>query len=117
MIDIPIEIWVIILLALLAYTLVMIKLWRNSKPSITYVVSLSKEEAEKIVERKRSRKTKKKPPKKHEKPETPKQEPLRFEPCREGQFFGFLHNLSKNTPVPDNCLDCPKLLDCIRKKG
>lgn len=105
MLEIPIEIWAIILLAVLGYALVMAKIWRSSnrEPKVTYAVIVSKKEAEKILKKTTTKK----------KPKLPKAST----PCKKGQHFGFLHELPKNTPIPDNCLDCPRMLDCMKKKA
>jgi hypothetical protein len=53
--------------------------------------------------------------------ETPKQEktvpPARVElaPTRKDclHHYGYLHSLPKNTPIPDECFGCPKIVDCL----
>jgi hypothetical protein len=38
-------------------------------------------------------------------------------PAKCAHFFGSLHALPANAPLPDECLMCPKVLQCnIRKK-
>jgi hypothetical protein len=38
-------------------------------------------------------------------------------PAKCVHFSGFLHALPENAPMPDECLICPKVLQCgIRKK-
>jgi len=27
--------------------------------------------------------------------------------------YGYLHSLPKNTPIPDECFGCPKIVDCL----
>ncbi|MEM3704070.1 MAG: hypothetical protein QXX79_06625 [Candidatus Bathyarchaeia archaeon] len=36
-------------------------------------------------------------------------------PAKCAHYFGFLNNLPKETPVPDECLVCPKVLQCSVK--
>lgn len=31
-----------------------------------------------------------------------------------GHFFGYLNKRQKSTPFPDDCLTCPKMVDCMR---
>ena len=53
--------------------------------------------------------------------ETPKQDktvpPARVEltPTRKDclHHYGYLHSLPKNTPIPDECFGCPKIVDCL----
>lgn len=53
--------------------------------------------------------------------ETPKQEkaapPPRAEltPTRKDclHHYGYLHSVPKNTPIPDECFGCPKIVDCL----
>jgi hypothetical protein len=118
--SLPIEIWTVIFLAALVYSLVVYKILRNShsKPKPIYVVTISKEEAQKMEKPKPRPRKKKAPSKekeKQEKPEPPK--PQRLESCREGQFFGFLHDFPKEKPIPDNCLDCNSIITCTKQKA
>lgn len=39
------------------------------------------------------------------------QSPMDFEEC--AHHFGYLKNLPKNTPVPDECFGCKKILRCL----
>jgi len=34
-----------------------------------------------------------------------------FEGC--AHKFGYLKNLPKNTPIPDECFGCPRIVDCL----
>jgi len=114
----PIWLQVVILVAGLVYSLVMVWIWQKSKPQVTYVVNLTKEEAEKLM--KTSKKwgnlhRKRVYGKKKPKPEKPKVEPPRPH-CKPRQYLGFLHSIPKNTPIPENCLNCPKIVECLRTK-
>lgn len=53
-----------------------------------------------------------------------KEEPL-FKPPEEEEetpsrcagYLGYLASLRENHPIPQECLNCPKVLDCVMKKG
>jgi len=46
------------------------------------------------------------------KQKTDKQQPQNgFQNCL--HQFGYLKNLQKNTPVPDECFGCPKVMECL----
>jgi hypothetical protein len=32
-------------------------------------------------------------------------------------FFGYVRNLPKNTPIPDDCLGCPWIVECLTAKA
>jgi DNA-directed RNA polymerase subunit RPC12/RpoP len=37
-------------------------------------------------------------------------------PAKCARYFGFLNRISKDAPVPDECLICPKVLQCTVRK-
>ena len=37
-------------------------------------------------------------------------------PAKCVHFFGFLNSISKDAPIPDECLVCPKVLQCSIKR-
>jgi hypothetical protein len=37
-------------------------------------------------------------------------------PAKCAHYFGFLNTIPKETPIPDECLVCPKVLQCTIKK-
>jgi hypothetical protein len=37
-------------------------------------------------------------------------------PAKCAHFFGFLHALPEGAPLPDECLICPKVLQCNLRK-
>lgn len=32
-----------------------------------------------------------------------------------GHYFGYLKKRPKNTPIPDECISCPKIVECLLK--
>lgn len=47
----------------------------------------------------------------------PAEYPKVFEtPAKCAHYFGFLNAFPKNVPIPDECLICPKVLQCSIKK-
>jgi len=62
------------------------------------------------------------PPPRTENRETPKQNKTvspsvksELTPTRKDciHFYGYLHSLPKNTPIPDECFGCVKIVDCL----
>jgi len=37
-------------------------------------------------------------------------------PAKCVHYFGFLNTISRNAAIPDDCLVCPKVLQCITRK-
>jgi len=37
-------------------------------------------------------------------------------PAKCARYFGFLSSMSKNVSIPDECLVCPKVLQCTVRK-
>jgi DNA-directed RNA polymerase subunit RPC12/RpoP len=37
-------------------------------------------------------------------------------PAKCARFFGFLNTIPREAPIPDECLICPKVLQCTMKK-
>jgi hypothetical protein len=47
----------------------------------------------------------------------PAEYPKVFEtPAKCAHYFGFLNTVPKDMPIPDECLICPKVLQCSIKK-
>jgi len=56
---------------------------------------------------------------KKKKEEPPAKPPEKKEkgPSRCAGYIGYLATLPKNKPIPEECLTCPKVLDCVMKKS
>ncbi len=48
----------------------------------------------------------------------PSDYPIVFDsPAKCAHYFGFLNSIPGTTPIPDECLVCPKVLQCNIRKG
>ena len=50
-------------------------------------------------------------------PPPPKEIPKKGGPPGCSYYFGYLGELPKNTPIPDECLGCLKLMECLTKRS
>ena len=55
--------------------------------------------------------------KKKEEPPVKPPEKEEKDPSKCAGYLGYLASLPKNKPIPQECLTCPKVLDCVMKKS
>ena len=48
-----------------------------------------------------------------EKLPTASSKPLQARPLKCSHFFGYLRKIPRNTPIPDECFSCPKMVECL----
>ena len=48
-----------------------------------------------------------------EKPKAASPEPLQARPPKCSHFFGYLRKIPRSTQMPDECLSCPKMVECF----
>ena len=79
-------------------------------PSLEKVLDVISAQPQKENEEKEEKKKKEEPPVKP--PEKKEKEPSG---CP--HHFGYLANRAKNAPIPQECLICPKIVDCMLRLG